>query len=103
MRGFHDEMIAIFHSLRDLHTNYILPVSYQNQTAFLPFLVEEYFEGSPPVRHYVVTKVLPGSAHTEFKQGVVLKYWNGTLIDRVVELNAQARRAAMKTPGTPAV
>ena len=25
-RGFHAEMIEIFHSLRDLHTNYILPV-----------------------------------------------------------------------------
>jgi hypothetical protein len=88
-RGFHDEMIAIFHSLRDLHTNYVLPASYQHQTAFLPFLIEEYFDGNPPVRHYVVTKVLPGQAPAEFKPGVLLKYWNGTTIDRAVERNAQ--------------
>jgi hypothetical protein len=88
-RGFHDEMIAIFHSLRDLHTNYVLPASFQNQTAFLPFLVEEYFDGAPPMRHYVVTKVLPGSNNPEFKPGVLLTYWNGTPIDRVVEMNAQ--------------
>jgi C-terminal processing protease CtpA/Prc len=88
-RSFHDEMIAIFHSLRDLHTNYVLPASYQNQTAFLPFLVEEFFDGAPPVRNYVVTKLLPGATYPDFQPGVLLKYWNGTPIDRVVEMNAQ--------------
>src|SRR5689334_7982921 len=37
-RRFHAEMIAVFHSLHDLHTSYILPIPYQGKTAFLPFL-----------------------------------------------------------------
>ncbi len=88
-RLFHDEMIDIFHSLRDLHTNYILPASYQGSVAFLPFLVEEYFEGRPPRRHYLVTKLLAGFSHATFKPGVTLTHWNGVPIDRAVELNAE--------------
>jgi peptidase S41-like protein len=91
-RGFHDEMIEIFHSLRDLHTNYILPVSYQGQTAFLPFLVEEYFDGNPPERHYIVTRIQPGFTHPTFQVGVTVTHWNGIPVDRAVELNA-AREA----------
>lgn len=87
--GFHDEMIAIFHSLRDLHTNYILPISYHGKTAFLPFLVEEFFEGSPPLRRYVVTRLLAGFTNAEFKVGVLVTHWNGIPIDRAVELNAE--------------
>ena len=37
-------MSEIFHSLRDLHTNYLLPGPYRGRVAFLPFLVEEFFE-----------------------------------------------------------
>src|SRR5215213_6770811 len=33
-RQFHDEMIDIFVTLRDLHTNYILPSPYASKTAF---------------------------------------------------------------------
>jgi hypothetical protein len=91
-RGFHDEMIEIFHSLRDLHTNYILPANYRGKTAFLPFLVEAYFDGNPPVRHYIVTKVQPGFAHPTFQPGVTVTHWNGIPIERAVELNA-AREA----------
>jgi hypothetical protein len=87
--SFHDEMITIFHSLRDLHTIYVLPFPYKNQTACLPFMVEEYFDTSSPVRHYVVSKLVPGFTHPEFTKGVLLKYWNGMPIDRVVELNSQ--------------
>ncbi len=88
-RGFHDEMIRIFHSLRDLHTNYVLPASYQRKTAFLPFLVEEYFTGgAAPARRYVVTRLLPGFQDPHFVPGVELTHWNGVPIARAVELNA---------------
>ena len=49
------EMSEIFHSLRDLHTNYLLPDPYACRVAFLPFLVEEFFEDG--VARYLVTKV----------------------------------------------
>ena len=51
-REFHNEMISIFKGLRDLHTNYILPAPYNQHTAFLPFLLEEYFQDGQ--RHYIV-------------------------------------------------
>lgn len=92
-RGFHGEMIDIFHSLRDLHTNYILPRSYQGKTAFLPFLVEEYFDVvGPRQRRYIVTKTRDLPPGDTFQAGVTVTHWNGIPIERAVELNA-AREA----------
>ena len=89
-RAFHGEMIAIFHSLRDLHTNYILPAAYQGRTAFLPFLTEAYYEGGDGERRrYVVTLLIPGFQHPDFAVGVNLTHWNGVPIDRAVEVNAE--------------
>jgi Peptidase family S41 len=85
-RRFHDELIRIFTSLRDLHTNYILPAPYQTKTAFLPFLIEEFFEDGEA--RYIVSKTFPGFEHPTFKAGVSLRYWNGVPIERAVDLNA---------------
>jgi len=85
-RQFHDEMIATFTQLRDLHTNYLLPNPFRTKTAFLPFLIEEFFAGD--TRHYLVSKLFPGFSHRYFKAGVVVTHWNGIPIDRAVELNA---------------
>ena len=85
--AFHAEMIAIFHSLRDLHTSYILPKPYQGQTAYLPFLVEKSYEdreGKKP--RYVVSKVSEGFEHPDFGVGVRVTHWNGIPIGRAVEL-----------------
>jgi len=41
---FHRRLLEIFASLRDVHTHYQLPGYFYNQMAFLPFLIEEYFE-----------------------------------------------------------
>ena len=40
---FHRRLLEIFASLRDLHTHYQLPVAFEDQMAFLPFLIEQYF------------------------------------------------------------
>jgi hypothetical protein len=85
-RRFHDELIRIFTSLRDLHTNYILPVPFQTKTAFLPFLIEEFFEDGES--RYMVSKTFPGFEHPTFTAGVTLTYWNGVPIERAVDLNA---------------
>ena len=85
-RQFHDEMIDIFTKLRDLHTNYILPSPYASKTAFLPFLIEEFFEGN--TRRYLVSKMLAGFTHPTFKPGVIVTSWSGVPIERAVELNA---------------
>ncbi len=84
--AFHAELISIFNSLRDLHTNYILPEPLRTRTAYLPFRIEDYFEGDE--RFYVVTEVKPGTEDKFFKRGVRVTHWNGTPIHRAVELNA---------------
>src|SRR5262245_55234517 len=42
---FHTELSAIFHSVRDLHTNYLLPAPLNTRIAYLPFLVWATAEG----------------------------------------------------------
>jgi hypothetical protein len=83
---FHREMIEIFTSVRDLHTNYTLPVPFSMMSAFLPFMVEDYFEGEQ--RKYIVSRVIPGFEHPTFVKGVELVYWNGVPIERAVHNNA---------------
>lgn len=84
---FHAEMIGIFASLRDLHTQYLLPQPYSSLVAYLPFLPEEFFEEGR--RGYVVSKLVPGFEHPTFKPGVLVTYWNGVPFERAVDLNAE--------------
>jgi Peptidase family S41 len=88
-RRFHNQMIAIFVSLRDLHTNYILPSYFASYVAFLPFYIEEIFEDQNSERcQYVVSKMVEGFSHPTFSPGAVITHWNGIPMDRAVELNA---------------
>ncbi len=86
-REFHNEMISIFKELRDLHTNYVLPEPYNQHTAFLPFLMEEYFENGE--RRYIVTRMLGGFEHETFAPGVEVTHWSGVPIDQAVAINAE--------------
>ena len=95
-RSFHSEMIEIFKGLRDLHTNYILPMPFQSHTAFLPFLLEEFFD-SNEARHYLVTRMLAGFEHPTFKPGVEVVSWSGVPIDDAVAINAD-REAGSNEP-----
>lgn len=99
---FHRRLLGIFASLRDLHTLYQLPVPFKNHTAFLPFLVEQYFE-----RHrkrltdkYLVTRVIdefiPEELRGEpqasnFRPGVEILFWNGTPVQRAIEINGETQ------------
>ena len=86
-RRFHDEMISIFMELRDLHTNYLLPVPFAFMTASLPLLIGEFFEDGE--RKYLVTDVIAGRIDDpQFEPGVMITHWNGIPMDRAVELNA---------------
>jgi len=84
--AFHAELISIFTRLRDLHTNYFLPEPLRSRTAYLPFRMEEYYEGDAP--QFVVTEVKPGAENAMFKPGALVTHWNGIPIQRAVEINA---------------
>src|SRR3954469_8312246 len=51
---FHRRMMSIFGSTRDLHTLYLLPEPYRDCTAYLPFLIEQYFERG--TERFIVTR-----------------------------------------------
>jgi cytosine/adenosine deaminase-related metal-dependent hydrolase len=88
---FHRELADVFASVRDLHTNYLLPAPFGSRTAFLPFLVERCVD--PPaeggVEHFLVTKVAASLAHPTFVPEVEVLHWNGVPVRRAVEANAR--------------
>ncbi|MET7666096.1 S41 family peptidase [Streptomyces sp. NPDC005356] len=83
---FHSELSEIFHSVRDLHTNYLLPDPFVGKIAFLPFLVERYTD--PQGIHFMVTQVAEGFSAPGFKPGVEITHWSGIPITEAVDLAA---------------
>ena len=63
-RVFHMEMSGIFHSVRDLHTNYLLPTPFAGMIAYLPFQVERYTDGDD--EKYIVTRTAQGMSAPPF-------------------------------------
>ncbi len=96
---FHRSMTEIFMSVRDLHTNYILPDPFRGMIAFVPFMVEEFTEAN--AKRYLVTNISEGFNEANFEKGVEVTSWNGIPIERAVEIqgnrfagsNSEARRA----------
>jgi Peptidase family S41 len=84
---FHAELSGIFHSVRDLHTNYLLPRPFAGRVAYLPFRVEEYFDDGG-TSHYVVAGVVEGFSVPGFGPGAEVTHWGGIPIDHAIELNA---------------
>jgi cytosine/adenosine deaminase-related metal-dependent hydrolase/C-terminal processing protease CtpA/Prc len=90
---FHNEITRAFGSLKDLHTSYRLPRPFRYLTAWLPFLIEEFWDKD--IRKYVVSKVVAGAgpragaAAGTFVPGVEPLYWNGVPIERAIALNGE--------------
>lgn len=84
--AFHREMLDIFNSVRDLHTNYLLPEPFASQVAMLPFMLKEYFADDGA--HYVVAHVMPDAATGDFVPGAEITHWNGMPIENAIALNA---------------
>ncbi|MFF3500208.1 S41 family peptidase [Streptomyces sp. NPDC003247] len=93
---FHAEVSEIFHSVRDLHTNYLLPAPFAGKIAFLPFLVEPYTDAQGTT-HFMVTHVAQGFDADGFRPGVEITHWSGIPVSAAVDLNA-ARFAGSNTP-----
>ncbi|MFN8630932.1 MAG: amidohydrolase family protein [Chloroflexota bacterium] len=86
---FHADVLAAFNSLRDLHTNYRLSTPFNSRVAWLPFLVEECYDGVPPTRRYLVTKVVADAGPADFVPGVEITHWNGASMEQAVARNAE--------------
>jgi len=82
---FHRQMSSIFHSVRDLHTNYLLPSPFAGKIAFLPFMIEKCHDVTGD--HYLITRTVTGYTAPQFGAGAEVTHWNGTPIARAVALN----------------
>ena len=98
---FHKRLLEIFASLRDIHTRYLLPTPFRRAVAFLPFLVEQYFDTDRKgnrAEKFLVSRIATKQFRAErvsnqvtsaFKPGVELLYWNGVPIRRAIEINGE--------------
>ena len=83
---FHRHMVAILTQCRDMHTGYYLPRPFDRSIAFLPFQIEECYDGA--TRSYIVARVFPDSTELagtpEFGRGVKIVAWNDDPIEHAV-------------------
>lgn len=94
---FHRRMLEIFASARDLHTMYLLPAPYRDQVAYLPLLVENYFERRDGriEEKFIVSKIAQTpylyfvNRNPLFRPGVEILFWNGVPIRRAIEQNGE--------------
>ena len=89
---FHRRMSDIFVSLRDRHTNYLLPEPYVHHVAYLPILIEAV--GEVDKLEFLVTRI--ENAHAEdphLQKGAEVLSWNGVPIRRAIELLAEKQPA----------
>ncbi len=84
---FHREMQEVFASVRDRHTQYLLPAPFDGHVAYLPFLVEDYHEKNE--QRFMVSHVAEGFRHSTFRRGVELLHWNGVPMKRAIENNGE--------------
>lgn len=86
-RQFHSDLLEIFNSVRDLHTNYMLPDPPAKLIKYLPFKIESYFENKR--RRYAMTHWIAGFSHETFVPGVEILHWGGIPIARAVEISGE--------------
>ncbi len=94
---FHVELRNVFISLRDLHTNYVLPAPYQGRFAFLGILLERFHEDGDS--RWMVSKLASNLVTDEpLQAGAIVTHWNGTPVDlavwRIADLEAGSNMAA---------
>ena len=89
-QAFHETMIQLFTSLRDVHTLYGLPHPYSGSFSFLPFFVDSYVDKGQ--RRFVVTDILEGFNPDpgNFSHLCEITAWSGVPIGKAVDLLAQS-------------
>ncbi len=82
--AFHTELVTTFIDLRDAHTFYGLPAPFAGAVAFLPFSVNSYHDDKGALR-FIVTAVMDGFEHPQFKPEAEITCLNGVPIMNAVQ------------------
>jgi hypothetical protein len=82
---------------------YLLPAPFKDHIAYLPFLIEQYYQKNGKgarVEKFLVSRVVSeffssipnaGAEVKSFEAGVEVLYWNGVPIRRAIELNGESQ------------
>jgi hypothetical protein len=81
---FFTRVFGILKRLRDRHTALRLPSPWRDMVAYLPFVVESFFDEKG--RHLAVSKVMIDVGEPTFVPGVRITHWNGTPIRKYIEV-----------------
>jgi len=85
----------IFLKLNDRHTTLVMPEPWKNLVAFIPVVIEKYYDEGNPV--YIITKKLFGYENEELQNGFIVTHWNGIPIDKHIENLSATSQGANKS------
>ena len=77
--SFFQKILNIINKLRDRHTTITLPEPWTKIVAYIPIMIEKYYEQDKPI--YIISKKLFGYVNDEIILGTRITHWNGTPID----------------------
>ena len=77
--SFFQQILNIINKLRDRHTTITLPEPWTKIVAYIPIMIEKYYEQGKPI--YIISKKLFGYVNDEIVLGTRITHWNGTPID----------------------
>jgi len=93
--SFLRKLQLIFLKLNDRHTTLVMPEPWKNLVAFIPIVIERYYENDQPV--YVITKKLFDYQNDEIDFGIRVTHWNGIPIDKYIEVLADTSQGANRS------
>jgi hypothetical protein len=93
--SFLRKLQRIFLKLNDRHTTLVMPKPWSDLVAFIPVVIERYYENNMPV--YIVTKKLFGYENKEMQYGLRITHWNGTEIDKYIEVLSETSQGANRS------
>ena len=77
--SFFQQILKIIRKLRDRHTTITLPEPWKHIVAYLPIMVEKFYEQGKPI--YIISKKLFGYVNNDIIVGTRITHWNGIPID----------------------
>jgi len=90
--SFLRKLQRIFLKLNDRHTTMVMPKPWNDLVAFIPVVIERYYENNMPV--YIVTKKLFGYENKEMEYGLRVTHWNGVEINKYIEVLSETSQGA---------
>ncbi len=97
--SFFKQILNITNKLRDRHTTITLPEPWKNIVAYLPIIVEKFFEQGKAI--HIISRKLFGYVNDDIILGTRITHWNGTPINLYVRDVLATASPTYKLIGVP--